>query len=59
MKSLQRSFPPPTDSRRTIVSYLRKYGHLVQFKRLGHLRLSRNSMAELTDRFDMTVAAFR
>ena len=36
--------------------YLRKYGHLVQVKRLG--RLPGNSVGGLTDRHDMTLIVF-
>ena len=39
---------PTADSSRAVVSYWRKYGHLVQVNRLGSL--SRNSVDRLTDR---------
>ena len=41
------------DSRRAVVSYCRKYVHLVLVNRLGGLSLPRNSMVRLTDRPDM------
>ena len=42
-----------------VVSYWRKYVHLVLFNRLGGRSLPRNSVVRLTDRPDMTVAVYR
>ena len=47
---------PFADSRRTVVSYLRKYGNEILVYRLGRLSLPRKSAMELTDRLDMTLA---
>ena len=43
-------------ARRAVVSYWRKYVHLVLVKRLGGLGLPRNSKVRLTDCPDMTMA---
>ena len=52
------AIPPSTDSRRVVVSYWRKYGHLVLVNRLGGLSLPGKSVVRLTDRLDMTIAAY-
>ena len=44
---------PTSDSSRAVVSYCRKYGHLVLVNSLGSL--PRNSVDRLTDRLDMTL----
>ena len=46
-------------SRRTVVSYWRKYVHEVLVKRLGGLSLPRKSVVRLTDRPDMTLDVYR
>ena len=46
-------------SRRTVVSYWRKYVHEVLVNRLGGLSLSRKSVVRLTDRPDMTLDIYR
>ena len=46
-------------SRRTVVSYWRKYVHEVLVNRLGGLSLLRKSVARLTDRPDMTLDVYR
>ena len=45
-----------TDSRRTVVSYLRWYVHSVLVNRLGVLSLPWNSLIRLIDHHDMTIA---
>ena len=50
---------PSPDSRRAVVSYWRKYVHLVLVNRLGGLSLPRNSVVRLTDCPDMTIAVYR
>ena len=50
---------PPADSRRTVVSYWRKYVHEVLVNRLGGLSLPRKSVVRLTDRPDMTLDVYR
>ena len=54
MKSYNSAF-----SRRTVVSYWRKYVHEVLVNRLGGLSLPRKSMGRLTDRPDMTLDVYR
>ena len=49
------SFFLPLFSRRTVVSYWRKYVHEVLVNRLGGLSLPRKSVVRLTDRPDMTL----
>ena len=51
-----RSISPSADSRRAVVSYWQKYGHLVQVIHLRGLNLPRNSMVRLTHCPDMTIA---
>ena len=46
-------------SRRTVVSYWRKYVHEVLVNRLGGLSLPRKSVVRLTDRPDMTIDVYR
>ena len=46
-------------SRRTVVSYWRKYVHEVLVNRLGGLSLPRKSVVRLTDRPDMTLDVYR
>ena len=46
---------PSANSRRAVVSYLRKYMHLVLVKRLGGLSLLRYSVVRLTGRSDMVI----
>ena len=58
MKSFLRSFPPPTDSRKEVVSYCCKYGHFVPINRLGGLSLTKNSVARLNGLPDMTIAVY-
>ena len=50
---------PSAFSRRTVVSYWRKYVHEVLVNRLGGLSLPRKSVVRLTDRPDMTVDVYR
>ena len=50
---------PSAFSRRTVVSYWRKYVHEVLVNRLGGLSLPRKSVARLTDRPDMTLDVYR
>ena len=50
---------PSADSRRSVVSYWRKYVHEVLVNRLGGLSLPRKSVVRLTDRPDMTLDAYR
>ena len=47
------------DSRRTAVSYWRKYVHEVLVNRLGGLSLPRKSVVRLTGRPDMTLDVYR
>ena len=49
---------PSTFSRRTVVSYWRKYVHEVLVNRLGGLSLPRKSVVRLTDRPDMTLDVY-
>ena len=44
------------DSRKAVVSYWRKYVHLVLVNRLEGLSLHRNSVVRSVDRPDMTLA---
>ena len=46
-------------SRRTVVTYWRKYVHEVLVNRLGGLSLPRKSVVRLTDRPDMTLDVYR
>ena len=50
---------PSADSRRAVVSYWRKYVHIVLVNRLGGLSLPRKSVVRLTDRPDMTLDVYR
>ena len=50
---------PSAFSKRTVVSYWRKYVHEVLGNRLGGLSLSRKSVVRLTDRPDMTLDVYR
>ena len=50
---------PSAFSRRTVVSYWRKYVHEVLVNRLGGLSLPRKSVVRLTDRPDMTLDVYR
>ena len=50
---------PSADSRRTLVSYWRKYVHEVLVNRLGGLSLPRKSVVRLNDRPDMTLDVYR
>ena len=50
---------PSADSRRAVVSYLRKYVHDVLVNRLGGLSLPRKSVARLTGRPHMTLNVYR
>ena len=52
-------FTPSASSRRVVVSYWRKYVHLVLVNRLGGLSLPRNSVVRLTDCPDMTIPVDR
>ena len=58
MKSFLRSFPS-ADSRREVVSYLRKNVHRVLVNRLIGLSLPRKSVVRLADRPNMTLAVDR
>ena len=58
MKTFLWSFSSSTDSRRAVVSYWQKYGHLVLVDRLGGLSLPINGMVKLTDRLDMTIVVY-
>ena len=49
---------PSAFSRRTVVSYWRKYVHEVLVNRLGGLSLPRKSVVKLTDRPDMTLDVY-
>ena len=49
---------PSTFSRRTVVSYWRKYVQEVLVNRLGGLSLSRKSVVRLTDGPDMTLDVY-
>ena len=50
----------PVDPRKTVVSYWRKYVHLVLVtRRLEGLSLPRNSVVRLTDSPDMNIAVNR
>ena len=58
--SFQHTFISPSAfSRRTVVSYWRKYVHGVLVNRLGGLSLPRKSVVRLTDRPDMTLDVYR
>ena len=57
-KTLSTVISPSNDSRMAVVSYWRKYGHLVLVNCLGAISLSRNSAVRLTDRPDMTIAVY-
>ena len=46
---------PSADSRRTVVSYWRKYVHEVLVNRSGGLSMPRKSVVKLTDRPDLTM----
>ena len=50
---------PSAFSRRTVVSYWRKYVHEVLVNRLGGLSLPRKSVVRLTDRPNMTLDVYR
>ena len=50
---------PSAFSRRTVVSYWRKYVHELLVNRLGGLSLPRKSVVRLTDRPDMTLDVYR
>ena len=50
---------PSAFSRRTVVSYWRKYVHEVLVNRLGGLSLPRKSVVRLTDRPDLTLDVYR
>ena len=50
---------PSAFSRRTVVSYWRKYVHEVLVNRLRGLSLPRKSVVRLTDRPDMTLDVYR
>ena len=49
---------PSAFSRRTVVSYWRKYVHEVLVNHLGGLSLPRKSVVRLTDRPDMTLDVY-
>ena len=53
------SFPLLSIQESTVFIYWRKYGHLVLVIRLGWLSLPRNNVVRLTDRPDLTTAAYR
>ena len=58
--NFQHTFVSPSAfSRRTVVSYWRKYVHEVLVNRLGGLSLPRKSVVRLTDRPDMTLDVYR
>ena len=50
---------PSADSRRTVVSFWRKYVHEILVNRLGGLSLPKKSVVRLTDRPDMTLDVYR
>ena len=50
---------PSAFSRRAVVSYWRKYVHVVLVNRLEGLSLPRKSVVRLTDRPDMTLDVYR
>ena len=49
---------PSADSRRAVVSYLRKYVHEVLVNRLAGLSLPMNGVVRLTDRRGTTIAVY-
>ena len=49
---------PSTGSRRAVVSYWRKYVHLLPVNPLGGLSLPRNSVVRLTDSPAMTLVVY-